>query len=257
MSLPEAIAHVAPVALMVIVAVAFSAEAITGFGATVLTVAMGAHLMPLAVLLPAYVPVNFLLSAWLLARHHRHLDRPLLLRRVLPLVGSGMVLGLLLYRLQPGKSLLIGFGAFVALLAALELWRIARRAPGRPPGVWQTRVALVAGGIVHGVYGSGGPLIVYATSKSIADKSAFRVTLSALWLVLGAVLMAHYAMLGQLTTATLLTSVSLLPALGLALLMGEKLHHRVPEAPFRVLVYALLLVAAVSLLWRTLHEVSA
>jgi hypothetical protein len=252
---PPDVTLMAPLALMLIVTIAFSAEAITGFGSTVLTVAMGAHLLPLAVLLPVYVPVNLVLSAWLVARHRRHVDRALLFRGMLPLVGAGMVAGLLLYRLQPGKNLLIGFGAFVALLASVELWRIARRTPVSPPGRWHTRLALIAGGVVHGVYGSGGPLIVYATARSVTDKSVFRVTLSALWLVLGVVLIVHFAVLGLLNASTLWTSASLLPPLVLALLIGERLHHRVPEAPFRVLVYALLLVAATSLLWRTLNEV--
>jgi uncharacterized membrane protein YfcA len=241
-------------ALMAVVALAACAEAIAGFGGTVLTVALGTQLLPLGALLAAWVPVNLLLSTWLVVRHRRHLDKTLLLRGILPLVAIGMALGLLLYRLEPGRLLLLGFAGFVALLAVTELGRIALRTSSPPPGPWQIRLALLAGGVVHGLYGSGGPLIVYATSRTGRDKATFRVTLSALWLVLGLVLTVNFALLGLLTPRSLVLSAWLLVPLVGAVLIGERLHRHVPEAPFRILVHALLLVAAASLLWRTWQE---
>jgi uncharacterized membrane protein YfcA len=78
--------------------------------------------------------------------------------------------------------------------------------------------------------------------------------LSALWLVLGLVLTVHVGLLGLLTARSLVLSAWLLVPLVGAVLVGERLHRRVPEAPFRILVHCLLLVAAASLLWRTWQE---
>ena len=66
-------------ALCLIVLGAFTTEAAIGFGSTVLTVALGAHLFPIDRLLAAFVPVNVGLSAWLVLRNRHAIDGPLLL----------------------------------------------------------------------------------------------------------------------------------------------------------------------------------
>src|SRR5687768_8905546 len=77
-----------------IVALAFAAEATTGFGATVIALALGIHLFPLGTLLPVFVPLGLFVSAWIVLRGRAHVARPLLLGRILPWMGGGLVLGL-------------------------------------------------------------------------------------------------------------------------------------------------------------------
>lgn len=241
-----------PAAVYAVVALAFVGEAVTGFGGTVITVTLGAQFVPLDELLPHYVPINFVLSLAIVLRDHRHVARALLLRRMLPLIGLGMAAGLAIYRIAPpGPLLLVGYGALVAVLAALEL----RRGPAQTAGIGERArkrelAALLAGGAVHGIYGSGGPLIVWATSRQLHEKSALRATLAVLWLILGAVLMAQYASLGQLNAKTLAASATLLPVLGAALWLGHRIHDRIEPAAFRRTVYWLLLGGALSLLVR-------
>lgn len=237
-----------PVALFAAVALAFAAEALTGFGGTVITVTLGAQLVPLDTLLPLYVPVNLLLSIWLSVRERGHIAQLLLLRTMLPLIGAGMAVGLVVYRLAPpGPWLILGYALLVAVLAGLELVRGPTGAELSRRAQW---AGLVGGGVVHGIYGSGGPLIVWATSRQLQDKSALRATLSALWLVLGSVLVAQYASLGQLTTDTLVGSAALLPCLLVGKWVGNRVHQRIAAEPFRRLLYWMLLFAALSLLVR-------
>ncbi len=96
-----------PAPLFAVVALAFAAEALTGFGGTVITVTLGAQLLPLDTLLPLYVPVNLLLSVWITLRDRSYVARPLLLRTMLPLIGAGMAAGLVIYRLAPPGPWLI------------------------------------------------------------------------------------------------------------------------------------------------------
>ncbi|MSQ81975.1 MAG: sulfite exporter TauE/SafE family protein [Myxococcales bacterium] len=256
-----------PIALYAIVSLAFVAEAITGFGGTVITVTLGAQLLPLEQLLPLFVPVNFLLSLSIAVRDRGHIAWPFLLRRMLPWVGLGTLLGMGVYRLTPpGPWLLLAYAVLVATLAALELWRGPRQPPlDRPPGLGSAAmdgglgavghgsaqtVGLLSGGIVHGIYGSGGPLVVWATSRQLTEKSIFRATLAVLWLVLGAALMVQFVSLGHLHTGTLATSATLLPCLLVGRLVGNRIHRQIAAEPFRKLVYGLLLAGAMSLLVR-------
>ena len=50
---------------------AFATEGAIGFGGTVLAASIGAQLVPLEVLLPAFVPLNLVLSSWLFTRGWR------------------------------------------------------------------------------------------------------------------------------------------------------------------------------------------
>ena len=239
--------------LLLIVLGAMVTEAIVGFGSTVLTVALGAHLLPLNVLLPAYIPVNMLLSAFLLWRQPGSLDRTLLLRRILPAVGIGMVLGLLVFRQGLGGGLLPWLAGFVIVLAVTELIRLSRATAALPAPVarYPGFLLLLVGGIAHGLFGSGGPMVVYVTSRDVPDKSRFRGTLAVLWLILNGVLIGNYAYLGLFSHQTATLSLAMLPVLLLAAPLGDRIHGKVHPGPFRIGVYVLLLLSGVALAARS------
>jgi len=234
---------VALFALTCIALVSFLSETVVGFGSTILAVTMGANFYPIHVLLPVIVPVNLLLSIYLVTRHHDAIDLRVLLRRILPFMGLGMPIGLFIFTLRENRALQIGFAAFVLVLAGLELYRLLvhHRRPTRPLPFVGGALLLLAGGVIHGIYGSGGPMAVYFTSREIHDKRRFRSTLSLLWLLLNIVLLCSYAATGVLTLETAKLSLVLLAPLVVALVAGEIIHGRVQERPFRVLVYLLLL----------------
>lgn len=233
-------------ALAAVVLAAFTVETALGFGATVITVALAGLVAPIESVLPAFVPANVALSAYVAARYRGDIDRRVLLGRVLPLMGLGLPVGLLVFQRLGSSRLQLGFGLFVALLAAFEL--VARRRPDRPPpGRAAGGVLLIAAGIIHGVFATGGPLVVYVLGRELGDKARFRATLSALWLALNLALCVSYAAAGRLHGKTLATSATLLVPLVAGIGLGELVHRRVPEKTFRVLIFALLWVAGVLL----------
>jgi len=230
--------------LAAIVCLAFVIEAALGFGATVVAVTLGAFVAPIDVVLPAFVPLNLLLSGYLVGRYARHVERRLLLRRILPLMALGLPAGMWLFHGGSETLLRTGFGGFVVALSAGELLAGRLGAPARRPlaPAWQAAL-LVLGGVVHGAWATGGPLAVYVAGREVHDKRAFRATLSALWLVLNAVVVGGYAVAGDLNGGSLRLSAILLVPLALGILAGEWVHGRVDGARFRTLVFAMLLVA--------------
>jgi uncharacterized membrane protein YfcA len=238
--------------LPLIVFLAFLTEAIVGFGAVILTVTLGAHLMGIDPLLARFLPLNLLLSSALLLRAGKLVEGRLLLRFLLPPVGAGLALGLLLARLQGGPWLRGVFGLFVVILSVSELTRLGRAAPASPPRPALDRALLALGGVIHGLFGSGGPMVVYVLSRRVPGRGAMRATLAALWMLLNTLLLVSFLTRNQLSAATLKDSVLLLPSLGLGLFLGERLHHLLPDLLFRRLVYVVLLLAGGSLALRTL-----
>jgi uncharacterized membrane protein YfcA len=226
--------------LAAIVLGAFAVEAATGFGATVIAVSLGVHLFPLDELLPVLVPLGLVLSVSIAWRERSHTDRRLLLRRILPLMVLGLALGLVVFERASNAALQRAFGAFVVAVAALELWRGQRGAArALPPAA--SSAALLGAGVIHGMFSTGGPLLVWALGRAPVAKRVFRATLSTVWVVMGGALASAYALRGRLDGESLRATASLLPVLAAAWLAGDWLHHRLDEERFRRAVYALLL----------------
>lgn len=179
----------AALGLAAIVALAFTVEASLGFGATVVTVALGSMILPIDAILPSYVPLNLLMSGYLVARYRREVDGSLLGRRVLPAVLVGMPLGMLAFSRFDERWLKVAFGAFVVLLALLELSSSGTPSKLRKPLPRALGALMLSiGGVAHGAFGTGGPMVVYVLGRELGDdKARFRATLSVLWLVLNAV----------------------------------------------------------------------
>ncbi len=231
-------------ALLAIVAGGFTVEASLGFGATVIAVALGSFYFPLATLLPALVPVNLALSAYIVVRYGGAIDRRLLFRRVVPFMLAGLPLGLLAFRVAGDHRLKVVFGVLVVVLAATRLFDLLRGA------VAVRRLSPVAGGVLlflagvaHGAFATGGPLAVYVAGRELPDPSRFRSTLSALWLLLNGVLVAGYLWSGALTMRAGRLALLCGGGLLVGLALGEQLHRRLDRRVFTVLVYVLLLVA--------------
>lgn len=197
---------------------------------------VGALLCPLDTWLPVVVVLNLPLSAWVLARDGKEISWGLL-RRALPLMALGLPAGFALLTLAPPALVPRLLGAVVVLLAALELLRGAE--PRALPRV-RAAALLIAGGAVHGMSGCGGPLAVYVTSRELEDKRAFRATLAALWVVLNVALLGGLALRGALPASTLAPCLPLAIPAALGIALGEWAHRRIPQAPFRRLVLALL-----------------
>lgn len=229
----------------------FSVETALGFGATLIMVALGSFFADLGLLLPAIAPLNLTLSLYLVARYHAEIDLRVLLGKLVPFMALGLPLGVALLWMADASVLKRLFGAFLVGVSTLELWR-AREAEAspRPLGRLAESALLVAGGAIHGAFMTGGPMAVYVASRLITDKGRYRATLSSLWAILNAILLALYAMRGELTPSVRGLSVALIPSIALGMLAGELAFRRVPAATFRTLVFGMLLASGIALVVR-------
>jgi uncharacterized membrane protein YfcA len=235
------------IGLFLVALLAFTTEGAIGFGGTVLAASVGAQLVPLDVLLPAFVVVNLVLSAWLLGRDRDAIAWRMLATEVAPPVGVGAAIGLALFHV-PGQSwLILGFSVFVIGLAIFQLARPGAGALGRSPRL----VLLVLGGVAHGLFGTGGPMIVYVMRRRLPDKRAFRATLAVLWIGLNAALVANFASAHLYTHRTLEVMLVIALTVVPGLVLGARIHQRLDPARFERAVWLLLLGAGLALAIRT------
>lgn len=237
-------------ALVLAVALAFAIETALGFGATVVAVSLGALLVPIDVILPAFVPLNLILSASVFLRARRHVAWRVLLGKTLPWMVLGLPVGMLAFARLDASTLRRAFGVFLMGLAGLELIREVRRTHPGALTLSLERGLLVLGGAIHGAFATGGPMVVYVLGRTLTQKAVLRATLALLWLTMNLMLLAQYALQGKLTPASLGLSMPLAIGLGAGMIGGELLFRKVPESTFRRLVFGLLLVAGLLLVLR-------
>ena len=236
------------VSLAALALAAFTTEGAIGFGGTVLAASIGAQLVPLVVLLPAFVPVNMVLSSYLLLRGVRVIAWRMLAAEIAPPVAVGAAVGLALFHLPGQRWFALVFGAFVVMLAGFEL---ARPGSDRPLGRVQRLVLLGLGGVAHGLFGTGGPMIVYVVRRRLADKRAFRATLAVLWLVLNVALLANFAGSGLYGPPVLDVGILVAATIVPGLVVGERIHRRLDAARFERVVWIVLFAAGAALALRS------
>ena len=233
--------EIAWLALAGFILLAYTLEAITGFGSIVIALSLGALLLPIEQLLPILVPLNICMTGYLVWRHRQMIDRSLLLGMILP----GMVVGTLIgYVLLPWLDAALAkrlFGALVLWFAARELWRIRHASAQAVRPLWLSRLLSLCAGVSHGLFASGGPLLVFALTGTQLDKASLRATLVTVWFSLNSLLTLAFLVDGRLLPA-LPQVLSYAPLLLIGVWLGERLHQRFNEQHFRIAIYLLLLV---------------
>lgn len=239
------------------IVLAFVVEGATGFGATVVAVALATRYWPLQELLSALVPVNAALSASIVWKHRADVDARTLGREVVPAMLLGFPIGVLALRhwgKEHGGLLLQGFALFVIAVALWDIVRpLVRKSVEGQVAVapLPARLAFLAAGVVHGAWNTAGPIVVAVMSRKGWDKGRFRATLSALWLSFSVVAYAGFLQDGAVDRRAVLRSLALLPATVIGRVVGQWVHDRVSQDGFRRVVAVLLFFVGLSIWTRS------
>lgn len=236
------------VLLAVFIFLSYTTETITGFGSIVIAVSLGALVLPIPEMLPVVVPLNILNSTYLSLKHRRNIHWPTLVQLILPAMTLGTIAGHLLKPYVGNVLLKSIFGALIVWFSVRELIRLFGKAPHAhtPRARPVTHGWMGAAGLTHGLYASGGPLLVYALTGQPLKKDALRATLICVWLFLNSLLTALYLFQGTLLPALPRTAAYLPVALA-GLLVGEALHQRINELQFRKALFAVLTLTGIAL----------
>lgn len=243
--MPDSLLILAPIIFL-----AFTTEATAGFGSSIIALTIGAHFFAIGEIVPVVVLLNVGLTIYMVARYHSHVAWRLLLLVILPIMGIGLAAGQLAFHSLSGAHLQLGLGVLVIFVSARELWML-RSHLGKPSPLARIERAvwLLGAGVIHGLYATGGPPLVYVVGRVGFDKLSFRSTMATIWLTLDIVLVGSFVATGVLDADGFERAGWLAPVVIAAIVLGEVLHRKIPERPFRRIVFALLLVAGASLLF--------
>ncbi len=225
--------------------VAYFVRGVAGFGSALVASPLLAQLLPLSFVVPMVVILDnsgSIIQAW----RHRRLIVWQDLRPLLPFSFIGIALAMFLHALIDGQLLKRLLGGFVFLFGVYQFLpqpstHLSRR--------WAAPAGLL-GGLVGGLFGTGGPFYVMYFRLRQLEKTVFLATIAMLWVVDGGLRILGFALGGHYQARHFWLLVAMAPAAWLGLHWGQKVHFDVTPRAFRHIIGMLLLGSGGALLWR-------
>jgi uncharacterized membrane protein YfcA len=213
---------------------------LTGFGSALVIVPLLAWQWPLPEVVALTLMLDLPASLMHSGLNWRQVQWPEL-RRLLPGMVVGTVLGLWLSHHLSSRWPLLALGVYVAAVGL----RALRARQGHQP--LSERWAAVYGmgiGVVEMLFGTAGPVVVAWLTRRLPDPHEIRATIPMVMAVAVLTVLAGMAVDGRLSQPALWQRWLLLivPALA-GVWLGHRLAHRVPVARLRQMICALLVVS--------------
>ena len=236
----------------VVVAGAYILFGISAFGATLFTVPILSHFLPLDFVLPLTVLLDVSAALALGVRFSREADWSEL-KWLVPLSAAGAVAGVTLLVALPRQATIAGIGAFLVAYGAYAL--LQKEAVGRTSRAWAP-VAGFTGGACGTLFGIGAPPYVIYLTHRLHDKLAFRATLSNMVICSVSIRAIVFTASGLMLADRLIGFAMLVPFALAGLWLGNRIHGRVSREGVLRVVAGLLLLIGLSLLARALVPIA-
>lgn len=208
---------VAPLAIVL----AYTVFGLSGFGATAISVPILAHFLPISYLVPLVVLLDMASSSLVGAKYREHVSKEEL-KRLVPWMFAGFVLGVTVLVGAPDRHLRMALGLFTAVLG---LHGILNPTLHRAISTLWAVPAGIIGGAVATVFGAGGPIYATYMSGRTSDKAALRSTISTLIAISAFSRTVVYAVSGLLLHAAIFVgALALAPFAWLGLKLGQRIH---------------------------------
>lgn len=223
--------------------VAYLVRGICGFGSGLIAIPILSLSMPLHLVVPLVVILDFMASAAHGGANRKAIRFPEI-GVLLPFALIGVAAGVTLFHTLDTPVLKRALGVFVILYAFYSLWT-----PDFPPvsRLWAAPAAL-SGGMVGTLFGTGGPFYVsYLTARGL-DKTQFRATFATIFLLDASLRIGGY--LGtDLITIPLLRWLALgVPVMIVAMYLGGHIHTNISARTFTRAISILLIGSGTALL---------
>ncbi|MBI4765482.1 MAG: sulfite exporter TauE/SafE family protein [Deltaproteobacteria bacterium] len=163
----------------------------------------------------------------------------------------GTVIGTLILKYGNPEFILTILGFF--LIGAGMIFLIAQSAKIICWPSWCPPFIGVVAGLLAGMFGTGGPPLIFYYQLSGLKKEAFRGNLMTLFLLMALVRFPSYAFSGLVTFPRFLSAVYIFPAILLGIWLGNRIHVQISETGFRKMVSAGLIVIGIILLIKQFH----
>jgi hypothetical protein len=242
---------VSPQVVVAGVAIAFLAsvcQSVTGFGFALVMVPLITVVWAVKPGIAATVLLSLFGNVMLLREVRGHVS----VSRVGGLLTGfafGLVPGVLIFEKVDEDALRIGVGA-VVLIATIAIYRSPEIDPGHDTFGLRVVTGAISGAIGSSTSLSGPPVVLYLVGR-VREIDAFRATILAYFVPSSVIIIASYAIVGQVTNDVLVMVAVAIPAVLIGNPVGGWLRSHLDAERFRLVVLAVLVGASISVIAST------
>jgi len=220
-------------------------EGITGFGCTVLALPFCIMLVGLKTAVPSLIILAWILTLYIIIVDHKNIVWRQYFK-ILAFALLGLPIGLVLFSYMSESILKFILGIFMILVSIRGIYinfggkHLQKKIPG-----FVLNIVLILGGLIHGAFGSGGPLVVIYATENLKEKSNFRATLCMLWFTLNTIILVKDLFTSIITLPVLKISLFSLPFLVVGMILGNNYHSKFSDKTFHKMIYIVLLISGI------------
>lgn len=234
---------VSSILFLIVILMANTIQVLTGFAGNMLAMPFSIQLIGVNEAKTVLNVFTLVACSYLWWKNRAYVNRKVFTKIVIIMI-IGMLLGMWLFEVLPTDFLLT---AYAVLIIIISLYKMFCKKQIRVSEFFMIFVILIAG-IIHGMFVSGGALLVIYAVSVLKDKKEFRATLSPVWVILAIILMFSHARSGFYTSNTItLIGLSMIPLI-ISIWLGNKLFDKINQKMFLKITYVLLLISGLSLL---------
>lgn len=157
------------------------------------------------------------------------------------LMVIGMIAGIRIFEVFPVSQLLTFYGILIILIA---LWKLYGKTEVHLPDAAMLLVVLAAG-VIHGMFVSGGALLVIYAASVLHEKEEFRATIALMWVTTGCYITGAQVRAGHFNTHVVFLMLAGILPVFLGTWIGTKLVKRLRQDIFMKITYVLLLLSGI------------
>ena len=230
-------------------------QGITGFAGTILAMPPSLMLVGYDIAKPILNVLAIFSGVYVFAGNYKKVDWKELARIVL-IMAVGIFAAVFIRGLFASQEQLMYklLGVFVLVLSVQGFYKLTCKPSQSEPAPAQKAAdpasygLLALAGVIHGLFVSGGPLLISYLTRRIRDKVSFRATISTVWIFLNTIILIEDIQAGLWTPGTIRTGLCSLPFLFAGMFIGSRLYARMSQLLFMKLTYILLFISGLSLL---------
>jgi len=231
----------------IIIVVAYIALAVGGFGSALISIPLLALLLPIKLVVPVVLLVDFIATLATGMRFRRDVVWAEI-KPIIPTMVIGLIAGVTLLIELPARGVLTSLGLFILGYAVYSLVHHGRM---RPHSKWWSVPTGFVGGVISGLFGMGGPVYVVYLAGRIVQPAHLRATLSAVFSTNTAARLVLFLFSGLLIQKEVWTTAAcLLPFMVVGLLIGHQLHLKLNRSQIGRLISLLLLATGACVIWK-------
>ena len=229
------LSHLLPIVM--IITAAYIVRGIAGFGSGLIAIPLLAFFLPLSVAVPIVVLLDYLSSFSQGMKNHEAIEWKEIIP-LLPYTLIGIFTALFVFKYVDANLLPKIMGVFIIVFAIYTLLSVSVKS-----GYSRTWAAPAGGfgGLIGTLFGTGGPFYVIYLKLRGLDKTRFRATFAAIFIMDGTVRLFGYIGLGFFNGRTLPLVAVTIPVMAVALWLGGRIHTSLSQQAFQRAISVLLI----------------